>query len=177
MSLLKPVSVTNILILLLLISTVPAWGLTKSDMEKYQREVDIANKKLPKNLNRDIQLTKVYMKDNTLVCEIKSIRNDIKQIKKSNQEKTAKITAARNLCSSKESLSRMKDGLIYKYLIHDKNGTYVYEYSVNEKDCASSSTPADKSTPSSPKPQKESSPPANKTPQVQSKNAGDSKVK
>jgi hypothetical protein len=176
MSLSKSVIVTNVVLFLFLSTSVPTWGLTNEQRSEYQKEVDKTNKTLPKMLNKDIQLTKVSLKGSTLVCDIKSTLNDKKQIERSTLKKTAKLSAARNLCSRQESLRRMENGLTLKYVIYDKNGSYVYDYSITEKDCGRSPAPPDKSGTSSPKPQKQATPPANLAPQAQGSTSGTVKV-
>lgn len=176
MSLSKSVIVTCSVLALVVSTAIPTWGLTKSQMDEYQKEAEKTNKKLPKMLDKNIQLTKVSMEGSTLVCSIRSIVNDKKRLGHPNLKKIAKSSAVRNLCSRKDSLTRMKDGLSYKYVLYDRNGSYVYDYSVTAKDCGGSLAVPSKSVPAGPTPQKQSTPPAKQAPPAQGGTGGDVKV-
>jgi len=176
MSVSKSFIVTCSVLALVVSTAIPTWGLTKSQIKLYQKEVEKSNKEFPKMVNKDIQLTRVYMNGSTLVYEIKSTLNDKKQIERANLKKIVKPSAVRKLCSRNDSLTRMKDGLSYKYVLYDRNGSYVYDYSVTAKDCGGSAAVPGKSVSAGPKPQKQSTLPAKQSPPAQVGTGGDVKV-
>lgn len=176
MSVSKSVIVTCSVLALAVSTAIPTWGLTKAQVDEYQKEVEKTNKKLPKMLDKNIQMTKLSMEGSTLVCAIRSIVNDKKRLGHPNLKKNAKSSAVRNLCSRKDSLTRMKDGLSFKYVLYDKNGSYVYDYSVTAKDCGGSPDVPGKSVSVGPKPQKQSTLPAKQSPPAQVGTGGDVKV-
>jgi hypothetical protein len=147
MSLSKTVAVTNIAIILLLLKIVPCWGLTKIQAQKYKQQVIDMNKTLPKMINKEIQLTKVYMTGSTAVYLIKSTLYEKNKMNIKNIENNMKPIAAIGLCTRHDSLITLKNGITFKYVFYDKNGSYVYEYSVAEKDCVNSSTTPSKQMP------------------------------
>jgi len=145
-------------------------------MDEFRKEAENTNKKLPKMLYKNIQLTKVSIEGSTLVCSIRSVLNDKKRLGHPNLKRIPKASAVSNLCSRNDSLTRMKDGLSYKYVLYDRNGSYVYDYSVTAKDCGGSPAVSAKSAPADPKPQKQSTPPAQQSPPAQGGTGGDVKV-
>ena len=135
MKLLNSVVATNVFIILLTVMAGTCWGLNKRQLQEYQKVVSEMNKSLPMMTSKEIQLTRVYLQDSTVVYVLKSVLFDKRHIDPRDLENNKKPASARGLCSAPDSLNMIKQGLIYKYVFYDMYDTYVHEYTVSAKDC------------------------------------------
>lgn len=131
MKLLNSVVVTNVFMILLILMTGTCWGLNKKQLKEYQKEVSEMNKSLPMMTSKEIQLTRVYLQDSTVVYVLKSVLYDKRHIDPRDLENNKKPASARGLCSAPDSSNMIKQGLIYKYVFYDMYDTYVHEYTVS----------------------------------------------
>jgi hypothetical protein len=98
MSSLKSFTVSQVVMLLLLATTIPCWGLSKSEIRELQKTANEMNKSLPMMTSNEIQLTRVYLRgDNVMAYVMKTIIHSKSQLA---PPESIKPSAVNSLCSN-----------------------------------------------------------------------------